>query len=147
MRTVSVQEWQSLIPYTALSIVYWVRDRYTFNRGGGWESVTLTQWQVLFFWYPLWGFTEWVHGMQISRNSWWYIGFGTVGRTWIGHVTTVAILNDGYAQSRQQVQGYFVTLILAYIWALVGTLLYSQDEESSQVVCACNDTSQGHQVS
>ena len=101
--------------------------------------MTRVQWQVLLIWNPLWAVMDWVHGLQISRNEWWYIGPATIGRTWVGHITTVAILNDSYSQTRQQVQAFFVTLLLAYIWAAVNTLLYSQQEDQ-HVVCTCNES-------
>jgi hypothetical protein len=134
---ISPSEWQSLLPYSFVGVVYWFRDRYVYNRGG--KKVTSVQWTVLFLLYPLWAWMEWTYGMQISRNDWWYIGLGTVPRTWVGHLTTVFVLNNSYRQTWQQLQGFLVSLLIAYGWALVGTLLYSQ-QQCENVVCARNDT-------
>jgi hypothetical protein len=136
----SASEWSSLVPFVALSAVYWSRDRYLYNRGGATLcSASRVQWQVLCFLYPLWAFLEWSHGLQVSRNAWWYIAFVTPGRTWLGHTTAVFVINDGFFVTRQQLVAFGFSLALAYTWAAVGTLMFSKDERA-QVGCVCNET-------
>ena len=69
---ISTSEYQGLVPMIGLSVVYWWRDRYFFNRGG---TVSRVQWQVLFVLYPIWSFLEWSGSLQISRGKWYFIGF------------------------------------------------------------------------
>lgn len=119
---ISASEYQAIVPFVGLSAVYWWRDRYFFNRG---RTVSCTQWQVLLILYPLWSFLEWSGSLQISRGNWYFIGFGTIGRTLVGHYTTVAVFNDGFVQTRQQALSFLVTLFISYMWAILSVLMYS----------------------
>ena len=129
--SISASEYQGIIPFVGLSAVYWWRDRYFFNRG---RSVSSVQWQVLFILYPVWSFLEWSSSLQISRGNWYFIGLGTIGRTLVGHYTTIAIFNDGFVQTRQQALSFFVTLFITYMWAILSVLMYSNRETE----CSCS---------
>ena len=72
----------TMVVVFGLSVVYWWRDRYFFNRGRKFSNV---QRQVLFLFYPIWSFLEWSSSLQISRGNWYFIGLGTIGRTLVGH--------------------------------------------------------------
>ena len=130
---ISTSEYQGVFPFIGLSIVYWWRDRYFFNRG---RSVSSVQWQVLFVLYPIWSFLEWSSSLQISRGSWYFIGLSTIGRTLVGHYTTIAIFNDGFVQTRQQALSFFVTLFISYMWAILSVLMYSTGVPDP-VECSC----------
>lgn len=130
----STSEAYGLVPFAALSIVYWWRDRYFFNRARG---ISPVQWQVLVFFYPLWSYMEWTSSLQISRGNWHYIAVSTIGRTFLGHYTTVAIFNDAFVQTRQQALSFFVSLFINYMWTVVNVLMFSNN--SNQVHCV------GHQ--
>lgn len=130
---ISLSEYQALIPLASLSGVYWLRDRYRFNRARG--ATSTAQWSVLFVLSPLWVFLEWTSGLQVSRRNWWLIGTATIGRTLVGHYATVVILNDGYVQTRQQVFSFLVTLLITYMWAILSVLMFAHDD-APRCVCA-----------
>ena len=122
MHSITPSEYQALIPFVGLSLVYWWRDRYFFNRG---RSITRTQWLVLAFLYPLWSFLEWTNGLQITRRKWYFIAFGTIGRTLVAHYTEIAIFNDAFVQTRQQLLSFLVTLFISYMWSVLGVLMFA----------------------
>ena len=122
MHSITPSEYQALIPFVGLSLVYWWRDRYFFNRG---QSITRTQWLVLAFLYPLWSFLEWTNGLQITRRKWYFISFGTIGRTLVAHYTEIAIFNDAFVQTRQQLLSFLVTLFISYMWSVLGVLMFA----------------------
>ena len=86
-KMITSSEVQGLLPLVGLSLVYWWRDRYFFNRS---HEVGRVQRIVLVFMYPVWAFLEWTNGLQITRRSWYYIALGTPGRTLIAHYTSSA---------------------------------------------------------
>ena len=125
MKPITTSEYQGLIPFVTLAAVYWWRDRYFFNRGN--ERITYVQWIVLLVLYPIWSFMEWCNSLQITRGNWYFIGFGTIGRTLVGYYTTIVIFNNGFIQTRQQLNSFIVTLFISYTWAILSVLMFSDN--------------------
>ena len=116
----------SLLALTSLSIIYYIRDIYVFNRAP--ERIcrfSRVQIQVIFL-YPLWTFLEWVGGIQTNRRDLVPLMFTTFAKHGVGFFTTVSILNDNFKITKQQFGGYFISLLITYIWA-VFWLLTTED--------------------
>lgn len=108
----------SLLALTSLSIIYFVRDIYVFNRAPDKLcKFTRTQLQVLLL-YPLWTFLEWVGGIQTNRRDIVPLLFTTVAKHGVGFYTTVGILNDSFKITQQQFGGFFISLLITYIWGI-----------------------------
>lgn len=125
MNTITSFEYQGLFPLVGIAVVYWWRDRYFFNRG---YNISTTQWYVLVVLYPTWAFLEWVNSLQVSRGEWYFIGFGTIGRTLVGHYTTIAIFNDSFVQTRQQALSFFISLFITYMWTILQVFMFGTDD-------------------
>ena len=62
-------ELYSLAPIVSLSIIYWVRDIYTFNRARQpWYAFSPTQLRVLLL-YPIWVFFSWTGYLATARAN------------------------------------------------------------------------------
>ena len=122
---VTREEWIPLVPLTCLAIVNWFHDRYLFNRTPGrWWHATSVQWQVLFVLYPVWIFLNWCLSMQYHANLGFVIVTAT-GAQVVEHLTSTAILNDSFLQTRQQVTSSLIGLLIAYAWAINNFLTVS----------------------
>ena len=107
----------SLLALISLSIIYYIRDIYVFNRAPQqFCRFSRVQIQVIFL-YPLWTFLEWVGGIQTNRRDIVPLVFTTFAKHGVGFFTTVSILNDNFKITKQQFGGYFISLIITYIWA------------------------------
>jgi hypothetical protein len=115
-----------LLPLATLAFVYWVRDRYLFNRvGSRWWTATRVQIQILLFVYPLWTFLHWVSGLQARRRSPLAI-LTTTGSHLTGHLSTVALLNDSFLQTRQQITSMLIGLVISYMWTVYNMTAFSE---------------------
>lgn len=137
-------EMLSLVPMTTLAIVYWIRDKYIFNRSTGrWYVSTRTQKKVLFGLWPLWTFLGWSLGLQTNRNDFAMAFLTTTGQHIVGHFTVVGILNDSFRQTRQQLVGFFLGLAISYIWTFFWLIATNSGDEVDDVQyrdCQCNNT-------
>lgn len=136
-------EFISLIPLVLLSIIYWFRDRYLFNRSPGvWWKATRVQTQVLVFLYPFWIFLTWTTGLQY-RNNLTYALVSTTGSQVVGHLTSTGILNDSFLQTRQQVVSSVFGLMIAYVWTVYNHLTFSVGSDEVYDVeynnCTCHN--------
>lgn len=110
-------DYLSLAPIFGISLLYWLRDRYLYNRAdGGWRQFSHTQLYVLAFAYPSWIFLTWTLGMQTSRSQVGAAFITTTGLNVVGHYTVIGILNDSFRMTRQQFVGLLLGLLIQYTW-------------------------------
>ena len=116
-----------LIPLVSLSVIYWIRDRYLYNRvPDQWWTGTRVQLQVLVFLYPCWVFLSWTTGLQARRKEGTSL-LTTTGTHLCGHLSTVAILNDSFYQTRQQIVAMFIGLLISYLWTVYNITAFSDE--------------------
>ena len=136
------EEWLSLVPVSTLAGVYWLRDKYSYNRQEGrWYSSTKTQLQVLLILYPPWIFLTWIVGLQTTRSNIVSSLWTTVGQNIISQYTMSAILNDSFRLTAQQVVGFMLSFLIAFGWTGFWLILHSSPEYVSYVVanhCRCD---------
>jgi hypothetical protein len=114
---ITTNEWTSLAPLGGLALVYWMRDKYIYNRAKGkWYSSTATQRQVLWFIWPVWIFLGWTLGLQTNRSQIGAAFLTTTGQHIAGHYTVIGILNDSFYMTKQQLVSFFLGLLISYIW-------------------------------
>ena len=119
-------EFLALAPLSLLAVVYWMRDKYLYNRvGSAWYSTTAVQRSTLFFVYPVWVFLEWSTGLQANRGEVALALFSTTGKFVIGHYTVIAVLNDSFLMTLPQFLSMGLGLVLAYVWTLYYAILVS----------------------
>lgn len=108
----------SLLALSSLSIIYFIRDIYVFNRAPNkFCRFTSVQWKVIIL-YPFWTFLEWVGGIQTKNKDILPLMFTTFAKHGVGFYTTVSILNDNFKITKQQFGGYFISLLIAYMWSI-----------------------------
>lgn len=131
-------EWMSLVPLASLAIVYWMRDRYLYNRTPTrWYTATRVQLQILLFVWPLWVFLMWMQYLQIRRGT-ALVYLTTFGTHVTGHYTTVGVLNDSLRQTKQQLIGFAIGLVIAYGWTVTNVVSFGSDE-GAEVECVCDE--------
>lgn len=134
-------EFVSLVPLASLAIVYWLRDRYVYNRAPvRWYTATRVQLQVLLLVWPLWVFLQWMQYLQIRRGT-TLVYFTAFGSHIVNHYTTVGVLNDSFRQTRQQLMGFAIGLIITYGWTITNVVSFgdASSEEGAQVDCVCDE--------
>ena len=125
MQALAQQELLALLPLTLISLTYWMRDRYVFNRVPSQGCTTTTvQKQVLFVVYPLFVFFYWSSRVQLRRGRQSAV-VSTITAGMIQHYASTAILNDSFRQTRQQVVGYVITVFFAFLWMWFEMTMYS----------------------
>ena len=136
-------EWLALAPLAAVTIIYWVRDRYRFNRALG--GVTRAQWRVLLLANPPWLLMYWTLSLQINRGHVVPALVTTAGQYVAAYLAVVGMLNDNFHLSRQQVTAFAIGLVIQYIWTVFYLLTFRshEGEEVHHVVgangsCECN---------
>lgn len=126
---ISDNEIISIAPLGALSIIYWLRDKYMFNRQTGrWYRSSRTQLYILVFAYPVWVFLSWTLGLQTSRGQVAASLITTTGKYTVGHYTIISLLNDSFVHSHQQFVSFFLGLVIAYIWTIFWLLTTADSE-------------------
>ena len=127
-------EFITLVPLTAISIVYWVRDKYRYNRAGEkWYNVTQAQTYVLLI-YPLWIYFGWLLGLQTKRGHVVFAFVSTLGQNRVGYYTVIGVLNDSFRITKQQLVSFFLGLFIAFLSTSFWVILNIQDET---VQCGC----------
>ena len=125
---ISANEVYSVVPIAFLSIVYWVRDIYTFNRAHQpWYTFSRTQMRVLML-YPAWVFLSWTSYIATARSNVPVLMLTTTARTFVSFFSTVGILNDSFRFTDQQCLGFFIQLFINYVWNVTSLLVYGGDE-------------------
>lgn len=127
---VTTKEYLSLIPLGGLAIVYWVRDKFLFNRADGkWYHFSATQVRVLWMLYPLWIFLGWTLGMQTNRGQVFASFLTTTGQHIVGHYTVIGVLNDSFCMTRQQAISFALGLLISYIWTTFWLVISASEED------------------
>ena len=135
---ITTSEYWSLLPLIGLSGLYFLKDKYMFNRRGEhWWSLTNTQVSVLFM-YPLWIFLAWVRGLQINRVHILPALFTTTSRSIVSNLCTVGMLNDTFRLTEQQLTAFSVGLMIDYLGTTYYLLLANSGEQ--QVDHVVNET-------
>lgn len=125
---VQTTELFALLPLTAIAFAYWIRDRYAFNRvGDTFWSATAVQRQVLVFVYPMFVFLYWLARLQVKRGHSGIAIVSTFGTQILLHYGNIAILNDSFRQTRQQLVGFVITLLFGFGWTLFDMTMYGSD--------------------
>lgn len=143
----TTNEYVSLVPLGGLAIVYWLRDKYMYNRAEhSWHSSTPVQLKVLLIGSPLWVFLGWTLGLQTNRVHIPAALLTTVGQHIVGHYSVIGILNDSFYMTYQQLVSLFLGIGISCIWTtfwLIVSNSASCENEVSNVVnnsneCHCN---------
>jgi hypothetical protein len=124
------------VPLTGLAGVYWMRDRYRYNRAQG--TVTRVQWVVLLVLYPLWVLCAYCRGLQSARRVAAVVPT-TAALLALGDVTTIAVMNDSPLRSRQQVGGMGVGLIEAYGMTAYDVFAYGGTHKGCRIALTQDD--------
>jgi len=140
MAGVRSSEWLALAPLAAVSVIYWVRDRYRYNRALG--GVTRTQWRVLLLANPPWLLMYWTLSLQINRGHVVPALLTTAGQYVAAYFSVVGMLNDSFHLSRQQLTAFGIGLVIQYIWTSFYLLTFRshEGEQVDDVVganCSC----------
>lgn len=131
----------SLLPLLTLSVVYWLRDVFLYNRIAQW-SVATQLWVILFF-YPIWIFLGWLLGVQIRRGDVFSSVFTTLGQQVTGYYTVLGVLNDSFDMTGQQLASFFFGLLISSVWTAYWLSLRIQSD--LQCVCDVVNKTHGHE--
>ena len=131
----------SLLPLLTLSVVYWLRDVFLYNRIAQWSVVTQL-WVILFF-YPIWIFLGWLLGVQIRRGDVFSSVFTTLGQQAAGYYTVLGVLNDSFDMTGQQLASFFFGLLISTVWTAYWLSLRIQPD--LQCVCDVVNQTYGHE--
>lgn len=140
---VSHDELLAVIPLSVLALVYWIRDQYLYNKSRNVCVFSEAQLKVLIV-YPFWVFSEFAKGVQTSEGN-YIVLITTLSSFILGHYTTVAIVNDSFYMSKQQLYSMFWGFVIAYTWTGYSLLQFSRNNEIYNVDdcnCHCNGTAQ-----
>ena len=128
----TTNEYLSVIPLGGLAIVYWLRDKYMYNRADRWYTFTKTQFRVLWMIYPLWIFLGWTLGLQTNRGQAAAALFTTTGQHIVGHYTIIGILNDSFSMTHQQLVSFFLGMAISYIWTIFWLIVSDDSDRLSE---------------
>ena len=132
--TIVTDELVSLVPITALALVYVFTDITTFNRlrtERGCIRLTRVQVTVLLLFYPVWIFLLWIETLSTKRGNVSIMTFVGSVNTVVGWATTIYIFNDDFTASRQQYSSLVGRLILNALWRWNNYLVYADDDSGS----------------
>ena len=126
----TTNEYVSIIPLGGLAVVYWLRDKYMYNRANNtWYSSTSPQLKVLLIGSPLWIFLGWSLGLQTNRVQIPAAFLTTIGQHIVGHYSVIGILNDSFCMTRQQLVSLFLGLGISCIWTTFWLVVSSSDSD------------------
>lgn len=120
----------SIIPLFFLSVAYWLRDRFLYNRvPKRITDVTLTQWRTLILFTPVWVFLQWVLSEQILSGELAFAMVTVSGVTIVQHYYVLGVLNDSFYQTPQQVKALIFGIFIQFLWTVVRVIVYARDKE------------------
>lgn len=131
--SIRTTEYASLIPLAVVSVIYWFRDLYRYDRMSRHCTVTRTQSTVAFL-YPIWAFLTWTRGLQTNRGHVDAAFITTTGEYIVGYYTVVGILNDSFMLTRQQALSFPLGLLIAYIWTIFSLVIFLPQDQVCDVV-------------
>lgn len=122
-------KWLSLAPLSLLSVSYWLRDRFLYNRvPRSVSDVSATQWKTLVCLTPFWVFLQWSLSEQILHGQLPFALFTTTATTCVNHYYILGALNDTFDQTRQQMKGLVFSLVIQYLWTTTRVIVYAREE-------------------
>jgi hypothetical protein len=120
----------AIFPIIFLSLIYLGRDILRFNKLKikGFCNIKLTksQLRVALFCYPLWVLFIWVENIAQKRSNYFVVVSMNIVSTYVGWWTTIAILNDGFNCSRQQLVSLLFSFILSATWRVTNILIFNE---------------------
>ena len=122
------KETYAIFPIIGLALVYICRDILLFNRllYKGWcVQLTSTQFKIALVFYPIWIYIVWVENLSQKRENYTVVISLNITNTLVGWWTTVAIFNDNFIVSRQQMGSLIFTFILNALWRVMNILMFS----------------------
>ena len=125
---ISDQEWLAFLPIAGLAILYICRDVLLFNRltyKGLCIRFTRTQLRVAVIFYPVWMYLVWVENLSQKRRDFTVVALLNISTTLVGWWTTVAIFNDDFKVSKQQLASLVFTFALNGLWRVMSILIFS----------------------
>ena len=131
--TIRATEYASLLPLATVSVIYWFRDKFRYNRASKGCEVTRAQRTVAFI-YPLWAFLTWMRGLQTNRGDAVASFITTTGEYLTGYYSVLGILNDSFRITKQQALSFPMGLTIAYIWTLFSLVIFSPSDQVCNVV-------------
>jgi hypothetical protein len=119
----------AILPIAFLAITYFGRDILRFNKLNikGYFNIKLTtsQLRVAFFCYPIWVLLVWVENIAQKRYDYFVVITMNVVGTYVAWWTTIAILNDGFICSNQQLASLLFSFVLSATWRVVNVLIFN----------------------
>tara|TARA_B100001989_G_C24543093_1_gene468842 strand:- start:354 stop:740 length:387 start_codon:yes stop_codon:yes gene_type:complete len=119
----------AILPITFLAIIYFGRDILRFNKlnikGFCNINFTASQLRVAFFCYPIWILLVWVENIAQKRHDYFVVITMNVVGTYVAWWTTIAILNDGFNCSNQQIVSLLFSFILSATWRVTNILIFN----------------------
>ena len=119
----------AILPIVFLAIIYLGRDILRFNklniRGFCRVKFTISQMRVAIFCYPIWVLLVWVENIAQKRRDYFVVVTMNLISTYVGWWTTIAILNDGFNCSTQQLVSLIFSFILSATWRITNILIFN----------------------
>lgn len=126
--TITSKEYVGILPITAIAFMYWLRNIYLYNRkGDSFFSFTRVQLQVLTL-NLVWVAFTWFGYLAISRGQLAVTIISSVARSILGWYNTVAIINENFVPTRQQMKAFLTIVIIALTWDATSLLIFSNDD-------------------
>ncbi len=126
---VSYSEKLALLPIVFLAVLYLGRDILRFNKLNikGFCKIHLTkpQVKVAVICYPIWVLLIWVENIAQKRHDYFIVISMNIVSTYVGWWTTIAILNDGFNCSNQQLISLLFSFVLSATWRLTNILIFN----------------------
>jgi hypothetical protein len=120
----------SILPLFLLSVSYWLRDRFLYNRVTTKISeVSMTQWRTLLLFTPFFVFLQWILSEQILKGELLLALMTTIGTTFVSHFYLLGILNDAFEQTPQQMKGLMFNVFIQFLWTTLRTIVYARGGE------------------
>lgn len=120
----------AIFPIIFLSVIYLGRDILRFNKLKikGFCNIKLTnsQLRVALLCYPLWVLFIWVENIAQKRSNYFVVVSMNIVSTYVGWWTTIAILNDGFNCSSQQLVSLLFSFILSATWRVTNILIFNE---------------------
>jgi len=121
----------SLLPIALLAGFYLLSNVLFCNRlrmVGRWPGLTRTQGTTVFVLYPTWVALTWVQNLATVRGDLSVLIAAGVVSTITGWAAGVAVFNDEFRASRQQLASFVPTLVINGLWLWNNYIVFSQTE-------------------
>ena len=118
----------AILPIMFLAIIYLGRDILRFNKlrvKGCMINFSKSQLKVAIFCYPVWVFLIWIENIAQKRNDYFVVIVMNTVTTYIKWWTTIAVLNDKFDCSNQQIGSLVFSFVLNATWRFVNILIFN----------------------